>query len=98
MEQKEFESKLDAYANKISAAVSEGVKKVEAAFEKGKENIKADENAGEGVKGLKGSPKMGLIMVVAGIVWLLWTVGLFELKVFPILLIAVGLYFVLRNR
>jgi len=98
MEQQEFESKLDEYANKISVAVSDGVKKVEAAFEKGKENIKTDEGAEEGVKGLRGSPKMGLIMVVAGLVWLLWQFGLFELKVFPILLIAVGLYFVLRNR
>ena len=98
MDQTEFESKLDEYANKISGAVSDGVKKVEAAFEKGKENLKTDENAEQGVKGLKGSPKMGLILVVAGILWLLYTFNVFAQPVFPILLIIVGLYFVIRNR
>ena len=98
MDQKEFESKLDEYANRISSTVSDGVKKVEAAFEKGKENIKSDENGGEGLKGLKGSPKMGLILVVVGILWLLHTLGVFGQPVFPILLIVAGLYFVIRNR
>jgi hypothetical protein len=98
MDQKEFESKLDAYANKISGAVSDGVKKVEAAFDKGKENLKADENGGQGLKGLKGSPRMGLILVAVGILWLLYTFDVFAQPVFPILLIIVGLYFVVRNR
>jgi hypothetical protein len=98
MEQKEFESKLDEYANRISGAVSDGVKKVEAAFEKGKENIKAEEGTGEGLKGLKGSPKLGLIMVVVGILWLLFTLGFFDQWIFPVLLMIVGLYFVIRNR
>ncbi len=98
MEEKEFESKLDEYANKISVAVSDGVKKVEAAFEKGKENIKTEEGAEEGVKGLRGSPKMGLILVVVGILWLLFTLGFFDQWIFPVLLMIVGLYFVIRNR
>lgn len=98
MDQNEFESKLDEYANKISGAVSEGVKKVEAAFEKGKENIKSESESGEGLKGLKGSPRMGLILVVLGILWLLFTLNFFDQWIFPVLLIIVGLYFVIRNR
>jgi hypothetical protein len=98
MDQKEFESKLDEYANKISGAVSDGVKKVEAAFEKGKENIKAESADGEGLKGLKGSPRMGLILVVVGILWLLFTLDFFDQWIFPVLLVIVGLYFVIRNR
>jgi hypothetical protein len=98
MEQKDFEGKLDEYANKISSAVSDGVKRVEEAFDKGKENLKSQEDSGEGVKGLKGSPKLGLILVVAGILWLLYTLNVFDQPVFPILLIVLGLYFVIRNR
>jgi hypothetical protein len=98
MDQKDFEGKLDEYANKISSAVSDGVKRVEAAFDKGKENLKAQEESEEGVKGLKGSPKLGLIMVVGGILWLLYTFNVFAQPVFPILLIILGLYFVIRNR
>jgi fatty acid desaturase len=98
MDQKEFESKLDEYANKISGAVSEGVKKVEAAFEKGRDNIKSETASEEGLKGLKGSPRMGLILVAVGILWLLFTLDFFDQWIFPVLLMIVGLYFVIRNR
>jgi hypothetical protein len=98
-EQKDFESKLDEYANKISTAVGEGVRRVEEAFEKGKESLKTGEGeGGEGVKRMKGSPKTGLILVGFGIVWLLYIAGLFQQPVFPILLIILGLYFLIRNR
>lgn len=98
MESKEFESKLDEYADKISRAVTDGVKRVEEAFEKGKENLKSQEGSGEGIKSLKGSPRLGLIMVAVGILWLLYTFDVFAQPVFPILLIILGLYFVIRNR
>jgi hypothetical protein len=99
MDQKEFESKLDQYASKISNAVNEGVKRVEDAFEKGKENLKAREGDGEGgFKSLKGSPKSGVVLIGIGIVWLLYIAGLFEHVVFPILLIILGIYFIVRNR
>lgn len=95
--QRDFDSKLDEYANKISQVVSEGVKRVEEAFDKGKENLKAGSAEG-GVKGLKGSPRSGIILIVLGIVWLLYIAGLFEHVIFPILLIVLGIYFVVRNR
>lgn len=95
--QKDFESRLDEYANKISQAVSDGVKRVEEAFERGRENLRAEGGEG-GVKGLKGSPRMGTILIGFGIVWLLYIAGLFEHIIFPILLIGIGIYFVVRNR
>jgi hypothetical protein len=100
MEQKEFESKLDQYASKISSAVNEGVKRVEEAFEKGKENLKAsgDAEGGEGIKGLRGSSKSGAVLIGIGIVWLLYIAGLFGHVIFPILLIILGVYFIVRNR
>ena len=36
--------------------------------------------------------------VVAGILWLLYTFGVFAQPVFPILMIILGLYFIIRNR
>lgn len=98
MDQKEFEGKLDEYANKISKAVGEGVKRVEEAFEKGKESLKSGEGEEGGVRKLKGSPRSGVILIGVGIVWLLYIAGLFEQPVFPILLIILGIYFIARNR
>jgi hypothetical protein len=104
MDQKEFEGKLDEYANKISATVGEGVKKVEEAFDKGRENLKADAAEGEGegerggFRGMKGSPKSGIVLIGAGIVWLLYIAGFFQQWIFPILVIALGIYFIVRNR
>jgi hypothetical protein len=100
MEQKEFESKLDEYASKISDVVGEGVKRVEEAFEKGKENLKASSEAegGEGFKGFKGSSKSGAVLIGVGIVWLLYIAGFFQQWIFPILVIVLGIYFIVRNR
>lgn len=100
MDQKEFEGKLDEYANKISSAVGDGVKRVEEAFDKGRENLKADSAEGErvGFRGMKGSPKSGIVLIGAGIVWLLYIAGFFQQWIFPILVIALGIYFIVRNR
>lgn len=95
--EKDFESRLDEYANKISQAVSDGVKRVEEAFEKGKQNLKSEGGEG-GFQALKGSPRSGIVLIGIGIVWLLYIAGLFEHVIFPILLIIIGIYFVVRNR
>jgi len=95
--QRDFEGKLDEYANKISQAVSDGVKRVEEAFERGKENLKS-ESAEGGAGRMKGSARSGIVLIGVGIVWLLYIAGLFEHVVFPILLIVLGIYFVVRNR
>jgi hypothetical protein len=95
--ERDFEGRLDEYANKISQAVSDGVKRVEEAFEKGKQNLRSEGGEG-GLKGLKGSPRSGIVLIAIGIVWLLYIAGLFEHVIFPILLIIVGIYFVVRSR
>jgi len=95
--QRDFEGKLDEYANKISQVVSEGVKRVEEAFEKGKENLRSESDEG-GAKGKKGSARSGIVLIGVGIVWLLYIAGLFGHVIFPILLIILGIYFVVRNR
>ena len=47
---------------------------------------------------LKGSPRTGIVLIGVGIVWLLYIAGLFEHVIFPILLIVLGIYFVVRSR
>jgi hypothetical protein len=96
--QKDFESRLDEYANKISKVVNDGVKRVEEAFDKGKENLRSS-GAEEGEEGgKKGSTRTGIVLIGIGIVWLLYIIGLFGNPTFPILLIVLGIYFLVRKR
>lgn len=46
----------------------------------------------------KGSPRMGLMLVGLGIVWLLHSLGILDQPVFPILLIILGVYFIVRSK
>lgn len=46
----------------------------------------------------KGSPRLGLILVGLGIVWLLHSLGILDQPVFPILLIVLGVYFIVRSK
>jgi hypothetical protein len=46
----------------------------------------------------KGSPRLGLILVGLGIVWLLHSLGILDQPVFPILLIVLGVYFIARAK
>jgi len=46
----------------------------------------------------KGSPRLGLILVGLGIVWLLHSLGILDQPVFPILLIVLGVYFIARSK
>lgn len=94
----DFEDRLDRLSRRFSDTVADGVKRVEEAFEKGKDNLRDDIKRSQGMENLKGSPRMGLILVGLGIVWMLYTFGLFDNVIFPIILIAAGLYFIVRNR
>ena len=49
-------------------------------------------------KASKGSPRMGLVLVAVGIIWLLQSLGVLNQPVFPILLIVLGVYFVARSK
>ena len=46
----------------------------------------------------KGSPRLGLALVGLGIVWLLHSLGILQQPVFPILLIILGVYFIVRAK
>jgi hypothetical protein len=46
----------------------------------------------------KGSPRMGLMLVGLGLVWLLNSLGILDQPVFPILLIVLGVYFIARSK
>ncbi|NIM20670.1 MAG: hypothetical protein GTO51_10655 [Candidatus Latescibacteria bacterium] len=97
MEQKGFEKKLDEVTEKISKTVSEGVKRVEESLDKGKQRLREDPEAGKRWKALAISPSGGLIIVGVGILWLLYTLGVFGHPVPPILLIIFGLYLIFRK-
>jgi hypothetical protein len=97
MDQKGFEKKLDEVTEKFSKTVSEGVKRVEETFEKGKENLKNNPEARDRWKSFITSPAGGMIFAVVGAVWLLSTMGVFNHPVFPILLIILGLYLIFKK-
>jgi len=46
----------------------------------------------------KGTPRLGLILVGLGIVWLLNTLNILDQPVFPIMLIVLGVYFIARSK
>jgi len=98
MDQKDYEARMDRYAQRVTDAVSDGVKRVEEAFDKGKENLRQDIKGAQGMEGLKGSPRMGLILVGLGIIWLFLSLGILQHPIFPIIVIAVGLYYIVRSR
>lgn len=97
MENKEFEERLDRLADKISKTVTDGVRRVEDAFEKDKAN--PDSGAGEpgSTRSRLGSPKAGVILLVLGLVWLLNSFDFFDHRIFPVLMIIAGIYLVIRN-
>ena len=97
MNQKEFEDKLDEYAGKLSGVVSDGVKRLEETFDRGKEKMRDSADA-ESREGMRGSPKLGVILLVMGLLWLLHSVGVFQQPIFPIIMIIIGVFFIVRNR
>ena len=104
MEQKDWEQKLDRAAERVAGSVKEGVRVLEDAYEKGKEGLLnetrgASDGTDAGARAAKkNSPRLGLILVAAGIVWLLHSLGLLDHLVFPILLIVLGVYFIARSK
>jgi len=94
---REFEERMDSYADRFSRAVSDGVKRLEDAFERGKTNFKQDIES-EDRHRLAGSPRLGFVLLGLGLVWLLYTLGVLRQPIFPVLMIILGIYFLLRNR
>ena len=93
------EDRLDDIANRFSRAMSEGVKRMEGAFEKGIKSVRENPELSKAkIKGFFGSSTGGGILLIVGFVWLFYAIGLLDQPVFPILLIALGFYVLYRNR
>jgi hypothetical protein len=101
MDQKEWEQRLDRYADRTAQAVKQGVHILEDAFDKGKETLREEAHGSDQTDETperKGSPRLGLALVFLGIVWLLHSLGILDQPIFPILLIVVGVYFIARSK
>jgi hypothetical protein len=104
MDQRQWEQRLDRAAARVSGAVTQGVHILEDAFDKGKDTLKDElgstrsETATGSAPAAKGSPKLGLALVAVGIIWLLHSLGILRQPVFPILLIILGVYFIVRAK
>jgi len=98
MDQKGFEKKLDEVTEKFSKTVSDGVKRVEETFEKGRESLKSNPEARDRWKSFALSPSGGVIFIIIGVIWLLSTLGVFGHPVFPILLIGFGIFLIFKKQ
>lgn len=95
---KGFEEKLDSAADKFTKTISEGIKRIEDSFEQSKKNIKDSTTISEKYKGIFNYPTGGFLLLVVGFVWLMYAVGFFDQVVFPIILMIIGLYMMLKKR
>jgi hypothetical protein len=93
-QKKGLEDKLDEFADKFSKTMSDGVKRMESAFQ----NIKDDSATRGKIKGFFTSSHGGAVLVVIGVLWFFYAVGLFDNPVFPIILIVIGIYLMLRYK
>lgn len=98
MEQKEFESKLDEYAEKLSSVVSDGISRMEKLYDQTKENLKSDATTADKLKKIGEYPKIGQVLIGLGIIWLLFTLHVLDNWIFPVLLIVLGAFIVLRRK
>ena len=79
--------------------MSDGVKKLEGAFEKGMDNIKSNPKFQEGrLRGFFTSSAGGAILVIVGVVWFAYAVGLLSNWIIPLLIIALGAYLMHRYK
>ena len=96
---KGVEDKLDDFADRFSKAMSESVKRMEDAFDKGVKSIKENPNLTSGrVRGFFTSSTGGALLIVVGFVWFFYTIGLFKQPIVPILMIVLGGYLMYRYR
>jgi hypothetical protein len=94
-----IEDRLDDLADRFSKVMSEGARRMEDALDKGVQAVKENPDiAGGRVKTFFKSPTGGAVLVIVGLVWFFYTVGLFDKPIFPILLIVVGLYLMYRSK
>lgn len=96
---KSVEDRLDDMADRFSKVMTEGIKKMEEAFDQGMKTIRENPNLSSGrVKGFFTSSTGGAVLVLVGFVWFFYAVGLLDNAIFPILVIVVGFYLMHRYR
>jgi len=94
-----FEDKLDGFADRFSKAMTDGVKRMEEAFDRGMKSIKDKPELTSGkVKGFFTSSTGGAVLIIVGFVWFFYAVGLLGQPIFPILMIILGIYLMYRYR
>lgn len=105
MDQKEWEERLDRYADRTAQAVRKGVHVLEDAFDQGKDTLMeetappaAGARDAEAPGGKKDTRRRGLGLVIVGLLWLLHSLGILSQPIFPILLIILGVYFLTRTK
>jgi hypothetical protein len=93
------EDKLDGFADRFSKAMTDGVKRMEDAFDRGMKSLKDHPDITSGrVKGFFRSSTGGSVLVIVGFVWFFYAVGLLDNALFPILVIILGIYLMYRYR
>jgi hypothetical protein len=94
-----IEDKLDGFADRFSHAMTDGVKRLEEAFDRGMKSLKDRPDITSGrVKGFFTSSTGGAVLVIVGFVWFFYAVGLLGQPIFPILMIILGIYLMYRYR
>ena len=93
--EKGFESKLDDMADKFSKTMSEGVKRLESAFENIKEH--PEDTKGK-VKNFFKTSTGGTVILIIGILWLFVSQGWLKHPFFPIAAIGIGIYLMIRYK
>lgn len=92
---KRFEDRLDDVVDKFSKTMSDGIKRLESVFEDIKERPEVSKGK---IKGLFRSSTGGSVLVIIGVVWLFYALGLLGNPIFPIILIVVGIYLMQRYK
>ena len=93
------EEKLDRFADRFSKAMTDGVKRMEEAFDRGMKSLKDKPEITSGkVKGFFTSSTGGAVLLIVGFVWFFYAVGLLGQSIFPILMIIMGIYLMYRYR
>ncbi len=93
------EEKLDDVADRFSKVMTDGAKRMEEAFSKGMQGLKNHPGlGGERVRGFFTSSTGGAVLIIVGFVWFFYAVGLLGNPIFPVLMIVLGFYLMMKYK